>query len=180
MTHLHPAPTNMNQSRPTNQKEVASVVPVEDTFLSSLYRTTLLTGLVGAAGIAIGLRSAIWAGSFIFGVLISLVFLKSQELFLKRMLQARTPNPQASHKDNKSPKTLWLMMFGKYFVLAGIMAAALHFHVLNLISFVLGFALLHAVMVIKVVARRGAVKNGGQWSLPNNNAKDVAHQSTLN
>jgi len=180
MMHPHPVPTNMNQSRPTNQEEVASVVPVEDTFLSSLYRTTLLTGMVGTAGIAIALQSAIWAGSFIFGVLISLVFLKSQELFLKRMLQARAPHPQAEHKDNKAPKTLWLMMIGKYFVLAGIMAAALHFNVLNLISFVLGFALLHAVMVIKVVARRGAAKTGGQWSLPNNSAKDVAHQSTLN
>lgn len=124
-------------------------------FLPSLYRATLLAGIVITVALALVLQSSIWAGSFFFGVIASLLFLKSQEVFLKRLFAGVS----AKSMPKKSPKSIWILMLGKYFLLAGLMAAALHYQLLNLIAFVLGFALLHAVMVIKVVTRRGGVQS---------------------
>ena len=140
----------MNHSESTIQEAPSGAAPVADDFLPSLYRSTLILGMAISVGVILATRSPIWAGSFFFGVIASLAFLKAQEVFLKRILASKT-----SQDTGKAPKTLWVVMLGKYFLLAGIMAAALHFQVLNLIGFVLGFALLHGMMAFKVIAKRG-------------------------
>lgn len=145
--------------------------PIADDFLPSLYRSTLILGVLATAGISIGLRSQLWAGSFLFGVLASLAFLKSQEIFLKRILAISTPQPTS-----KSPKSIWVLMVGKYFFLAAIMAAGLRFQILNLIAFVFGFALLHAVMLVKVVTRR----TGNRLDTKNAASAEVPQHGTLN
>jgi hypothetical protein len=145
-------------------------MPVADDFLPSLYRSTLVFGMLFTVGIVAVTRSSIWAGSFFFGALASLAFLKAQEVFLKRLLTSNSTQPAAA----KTPKSLWIVMVGKYFLLAGIMAAALHFQILNLIAFVFGFALLHVVMVIKVVSRR----TENRWSFQKT-VTDAPHHRIL-
>jgi len=145
----------MNQIESTIQNLVPAAAPIAEDFLPSLYRITLILGMLVTVGIAGVTRSSIWAGSFFFGVLASLAFLKAQEVFLKRLLASSSPQPTEA----KAPKSIWFIMAGKYFLLAGIMAGGLHFQVLNLIAFVFGFALLHLVMVVKVVSKRGASRS---------------------
>lgn len=147
---IHPVVKDMSPSENTIQREAAT--PIADDFLPSLYRITLALGIVVTIGLLAVTHSLIWAGSFIFGVIASLAFLKAQEIFLKRLLASGAPRPAAV----KAPKSLWAIMAGKYLLLAGIMAGALHFQVLNLIAFVFGFAMLHLVMIVKVVGRRAA------------------------
>lgn len=141
----------MNQFESTIRNMAPVGTKIAEDFVPSLYRSTLLWGMLITAGVAIITQSSIWAGSFFFGVLASLVFLKAQEIFLKRILASRAPETT----DAKAPKSIWVVMVGKYFLLAGAMAAALHFQILNLIAFVLGFALLHGVIVVKVLVQRG-------------------------
>ncbi len=145
----------MNQIESTIGNIVPAVGPVSEDFLPSLYRVTLILGMLITVAIAGVTRSSIWAGSFFFGVIASLAFLKAQEVFLRRLLSSNSPQPAEA----KAPKSIWFIMVGKYFLLAGVMAGALHFQVLNLIAFVFGFALLHLVMVVKVVSKRGASRS---------------------
>jgi hypothetical protein len=84
--------------------------------------------------------------------------LKAQEVFLKRLLASSAPQP----KEEKAPKSIWFIMIGKYFLLAAVMAGGLHFQILNLIAFVFGFALLHLVMVLKVVGNRNKSRLASQ------------------
>lgn len=140
----------MNQIESTIKNIAPAAGTIAEDFLPSLYRATLILGVLATLAIAMLSQSSIWAGSFLFGVLASLAFLKAQEMFLKKLIKSRA----AQAKAKKPSKALFGVMVGKYVVLAGIMAIALRFEVLNLIAFVLGFALLHMVMLGKVLIQR--------------------------
>ncbi|MEO6908030.1 MAG: hypothetical protein ABI210_09090 [Abditibacteriaceae bacterium] len=145
----------MNQIESTIQSIAPVTGTISEDFLPSLYRITLILGMLITVGIAGVTHSSVWAGSFFFGTIASLAFLKAQEVFLKRLLASSAPQP----KSEKASKSIWFIMIGKYFLLAGVMAGGLHFQVLNLIAFVFGFALLHVVMVGKVLVKRGASRS---------------------
>jgi len=161
----------MNQIESTIQNLAPVTGTIAEDFLPSLYRLTLILGMLVTVAIAGVTRSSVWAGSFFFGIIVSLAFLKAQEVFLKRLLASSSPQP----KEGKAPKSIWFIMIGKYFLLAGVMAGGLHFQVLNLIAFVFGFALLHLVMVGKVVLNRGASRSGNKEAV----AADIPQHRTV-
>lgn len=165
----------MNQIESTIQNIAPVTGTISEDFLPSLYRTTLILGMVVTVAIAAVTRSSIWAGSFFFGIIASLAFLKAQEVFLKRLLASGAPKPVEA----KSPKSIWFIMVGKYFLLAAVMAGGLHFQVLNLIAFVFGFALLHVVMVGKVVMNRGASRLASQSGNKETVATDVPQHRAI-
>lgn len=162
-----------------NDTNIGSTLPLpiisaaDDAFLPSVYRTMWIIGALGTAAFAFGLRSAVWAISFLFGVVVSLAFLKTQEMFIRKLLESRTPDTHGNKP--KTPKIFWFLMLGKYIALAGAMAIMLHFELLNLVGFVIGFALLHVVMFSKVLLGRAKGNN-----LKKEVAASDARSSTLN
>ncbi len=116
---------------------------VDTGFLQRTYRTTLIVGGVGTL-LLCATANAKWVLNYALGVLVSLSFLKTTELFVTQTYRA--PNePIAKHR--------WVpvLMVGKW----GLFVAGLYLlhrlRYLDGVSLVAGLATLHVVLILKAI-----------------------------
>ncbi len=127
--------------------------PLDAQFLGRTYVTTLWMGLVFsicAWGIT---RSYIATGSFVWGALLGALLLKSQEIFVRRVIAPRSGIVEGSW-DARIPIAVLLPL--KYILIGLTFSFLINRNWLNPIAFTVGFLMEQVVIFSKVIGRSAA------------------------
>ena len=87
---IPPAPVGAARPKPQTQGRAevgAPASPLDPAFIARVYRSMLWFGIVGTALAAFAFQSAAGVGSFVGGLVLSAVLLRSQEISVRSLLQ---------------------------------------------------------------------------------------------
>jgi len=174
-THV-PAPPQPRKraSVPVEAKpKTRLAAPLDAEFLGRTYITTLWMGTVFsicAWGIT---RSYIATGSFLWGALLGALLLKSQEIFVRRVIAPRS-GIVAGSWDARIPIAVLLPL--KYILIGLTFSFLISRNWLHPIAFTIGFLMEQVVIVSKVIGRSTA----NHLRQPQPLSQNAANQDTLN
>ena len=145
-------PTNLQQPAPQRTASSSkTVAPLDAAFLRRTYRTCAWMGpLLTLCAYAISSGSFIVTGSFAAGALLAALLLKSQEIFVRRVLRPKGSTAYAGW-DKRIP--LPLLLFLKYSLIAAAMCFLLRAQVITPAGFATGFMMMQLVVVARAMGR---------------------------
>lgn len=169
-----PPQPKKRESVPVEAKsKMRLAAPLDAEFLGRTYITTLWMGTVFsicAWGIT---RSTIATGSFLWGALLGALLLKSQEIFVRRVIAPRSGIVVGSW-DARIPIAVLLPL--KYILIGLTFSFLISRGWLHPIAFTIGFLMEQVVIVSKVIGRSTANHMRQSPPLPQN----AANQNTAN
>lgn len=121
-------------------------------FLRQAYFTLVWFGTLLALLIFAGTRSILVTWSFVAGMMLAALLLKSQEFFAARLLAARNKNlPQPTGLVARIP--LGILVPAKYLLVGALLWLLLRYQWMQPVPFMLGFLVLKVVIVSKVLGQ---------------------------
>jgi hypothetical protein len=152
MTRVPPppeaAPRSSEVSRPRPQKRLSA--PLDSAFLGRIYLTTLWLGAIGTLCAWGWTQSLRLSGSFAGGLLVGALLLKSQELFVRRVL---TPRSGVGRADVRARVPLAVLLPLKYLAIGLVLGFVIDRDWLHPIAFAVGFVSQQLVVFSKVIGR---------------------------
>jgi len=148
-----PSLSTSEASRAASSKRssaTSQIAPLDAAFLSRVLVTTLWFGALLALLVYGITRSFPATWSFAGGAGLSLVLLKSQEMFVRRVLRAKDA-PVYNGWDARLP--LAVLLPGKYLLIAAGIYVSLRFQIMVPAAFAAGFTLLQVVVTARVAGR---------------------------
>jgi len=135
------------------------IAPLDAAFLGRVYRVNAIFGAILTTALGIWSGSVGAALSCAVGVTIGLLLLKTQELFVRRVIRPLTW-PAYEGPDKKLP--LWLIVPGKYALAAAAILLLRHTELLNYGAFAGGFAAVQMTLLSmalgRLMARRRSIR----------------------
>jgi len=140
------AVTNRNSNAAAAQRNA----PLDAAFLSRVYRVNWQFGALLTLCAAMLAKSVDWPLSVAAGVLTGLLLLKTQELFVRRVIRPMTW-PAYEGPDKKFP--LWLMVPGKYALVIAAIWLLRHVGWLNYAGFLVGCTAVQITLLSMALGR---------------------------
>jgi len=140
---------NLSHDRPASK-----LAPLDAAFLRRTCYTTIWFGALLSLCVYGATRSILVATSFATGAVLSVLLLKSQEMFVQRLARSKSNSPDVIEYSNPLFRLpLWVLLPLKYLLVALLIAMGLRYRILVPAAFAAGFTTLQIVIFARVLGR---------------------------
>jgi hypothetical protein len=126
------------------------IAPLDAAFLGRTYRTCLWFSAVMTLCVYLIFQAPMFTWSFGGGALLATLLLKSQEMFVRRLVRPKDAPPYEGW-DAEFP--LWILVPLKYVIIIAALAWLFRMHLIHPVGAVLGVGIIQFAIVSKVIGR---------------------------